>query len=125
MTQEGGESRSLRWMANGVLVLASTLFTLAAVEIGLRVTGAVPASMYEADSTLIYRAVPGGQKRFVHNATNGGATIRVTIDDDGYRGPPLRADGKARRVAVFGDSFFAGEFAPDSLTFVRMLERAI
>jgi lysophospholipase L1-like esterase len=125
MTEEGRESRSLRWMANGVLVLASTLFTLAAVEIGLRVTGAVPASMYEADSTLIYRAVPGGQKRFVHNATNGGATIRVRIDDDGYRGPPLRTDGKARRVAVFGDSFIAGEFAPDSLTFVRMLERAL
>jgi lysophospholipase L1-like esterase len=127
MTEEEGgrESRGVRWIANGMLVLASTLLSLAAVEIALRVTGAVPPSMYEADSTLIYRAVPGGQKRFVHNAMNGGATIRVRIDDDGYRGPPLRTDGKARRVVVFGDSFIAGEFAPDSLTFARMLERAL
>jgi hypothetical protein len=125
MTDEIRAPRGVRWIANGALVLASTLFALAAVEIGLRITGAVPPSMYEADSTLIYRAAAGGQKRFVHNATNGGATIRVTIDDDGYRGPPLRTDGKARRVAVFGDSFIAGEFAPDSLTFVRMLERAL
>jgi lysophospholipase L1-like esterase len=123
VTEPDRAPHAVRWIANGVLVLASTLFALAAVEIGLRITGAVPPSMYESDSTLIYRAVPGGQKRFVHNAANGGATIRVTIDDDGYRGPPLRTDGKARRIAVFGDSFIAGEFAPDSLTFVRMLER--
>ena len=125
MTEEGRESRGVRWIANGVLVLASTVFALGAVEVGLRITGAVPPSMYEADSTLIYRAVPGGQKRFVHNAANGGATIRVQIDDDGYRGPPLRREGSARRVVVFGDSFIAGEFAPDSLTFVRMLEREL
>jgi lysophospholipase L1-like esterase len=123
VTEPDRAPHAVRWIANGVLVLASTLFALAAVEIGLRITGAVPPSMYESDSTLIYRAVPGGQKRFVHNAANGGATILVTIDDDGYRGPPLRTDGKARRIAVFGDSFIAGEFAPDSLTSVRMLER--
>jgi len=127
MTEEAGERepRRVHWIGNAALVLTSTLLALAVVEIGLRVTGAVPPSMYEADSTLIYRAVPGGQKRFVHNATNGGATIRVRINEDGYRGPPLRPDGTARRVAVFGDSFIAGEFAPDSLTFVRMLERAL
>jgi SGNH hydrolase-like domain, acetyltransferase AlgX len=114
--------RSTRWIANGALVLASTLLSLAAIEIGMRITGAVPPSVYEADSTLIYRPVAGGTKNFVHNAANGGATVRVRINDDGFRGPPLRTDGTARRVAVYGDSFIAGEFAPDSLTFVRMLE---
>jgi lysophospholipase L1-like esterase len=93
------------------------------VELALRVMGTVPPSIYEADSMLIYRPVAGGRKNFVHNAANGGGTIRVDINDAGFRGPPLRPDGTARRVAVFGDSFIAGEFADDSLTFVRMLER--
>jgi hypothetical protein len=109
-------------MANAALIAVATLVPLAALEIGLRVLGAVPPSMYEADSTLIYRAVPGGRKTFVHNAANGGGSVRVDINADGYRGPRLRTDGKARRIAVYGDSFIAGEFADDSLTFVRMLE---
>jgi len=116
-------TRVARGLANLALVVVATLVPLAAIEIGLRVAGTVPASIYEADSTLIYRPVPGGRKNFVHNAANGGATIRVEINADGYRGPRLRTDGKARRIAVYGDSFIAGEFADDSLTFVRMLER--
>jgi hypothetical protein len=112
-----------RWLANAALIVVATLVPLAALEIGLRVLGTVPPSMYEADSTLIYRTVPGGRKTFVHNAVNGGGSVRVVINADGYRGPLLRTDGKARRIAVYGDSFIAGEFADDSLTFVRMLER--
>jgi hypothetical protein len=116
-------TRTNRWLANATLVVVSVLLPLAAVEIGLRLTHAVPPSMYEADSTLIYRPVPGGRKTFVHNAANGGARVPVVINEEGYRGPLLRTSGGARRVAVYGDSFIAGEFAPDSLTFVRMLER--
>ena len=111
------------WLANAALALAATVVTLAALEIALRIAGTVPPSLYEADSTLIYRPVAGGRKNFVHNAANGGGTVRVSIDADGYRGPPLRDAGSARRIAVYGDSFIAGEFADDSLTFVRMLER--
>jgi hypothetical protein len=116
-------TRTTRWLANATLVLVATFLTLAAVEIGLRVTGAVPASLYEADSTLIYRPVAGGRKTFVHNATNGGQSVKVVINKEGFRGPLLREPGSAQRVAVYGDSFIAGEFAEDSLTFVRMLER--
>jgi lysophospholipase L1-like esterase len=116
-------TRTTRWLANIALIVVATAVPLAAVELALRVLGAVPPSIYEADSTLIYRPVAGGRKNFVHNAANGGGTIRVDINDAGFRGPPLRPDGTARRVAVFGDSFIAGEFADDSLTFVRMLER--
>lgn len=118
-------SRGARWLGNLALVLVATLVPLAVLELGLRVAGTVPPSMYEADSTLIYRPVPGGRKNFVHNPVNGGATIRVAINSEGYRGPLLRTDGKAKRIAVYGDSFIAGEFADDSLTFVRMLERTL
>ena len=116
-------TRTQRWLANAALVAGATLVPLAAIEIGLRVAGTVPPSMYEADSTLLYRLVPGGRKTFTHAAANGGARIRVAINDEGHRGPLLRPKGSARRVVVYGDSFIAGEFADDSLTFVRMLER--
>lgn len=104
-------------------MVGATMVPLAAIEIGLRAAGTVPPSMYEADSTLLYRLVPGGRKTFTHAAANGGARIRVTINAEGYRGPLLRPRGSARRVVVYGDSFIAGEFADDSVTFVRMLER--
>jgi hypothetical protein len=116
-------TRAQRWLANAALALGATVVTLGVIEIGLRIAGTVPPSMYEADSTLLYRLVPGGRKTFTHVAANGGARIRVAINAEGYRGPLLRAAGSARRVVVYGDSFIAGEFADDSMTFVRMLER--
>lgn len=118
-------TRSAGWLANAALALVATLLSVGSIEVALRVMGAAPASMYEADSTLIYRLTPGGRKTFVHNAANGGGTVRVTINDDGFRGPPLRPAGTARRIIVYGDSFIEGEFADDSLTFVRMLERTL
>jgi hypothetical protein len=116
-------TRTKRWLANTALVFGTFFVMLAATEIGLRVAGTVPPSMYEADSTLIYRAVPGGRKTFTHAAVNGGARIHVAINAEGYRGPLLRKADSVWRVVVYGDSFIAGEFADDSLTFVRMLER--
>ena len=116
-------TRTRRWLANAALVAGATLLPLASIEIGLRVAGTVPAAMYEADSALLYRPVPGGRKTFTHIPVNGGARIRVAINAEGYRGPLLRPRGTARRIVVYGDSFIAGEFADDSATFVRMLER--
>ena len=116
-------TRGSRWLANAALVLVATAIPLAVIEIGLRLTKRVPASMYEADSSLLYRHVAGGRKTFQHAAVNGGGTVQVDINAEGYRGPLLRNGGSVRRVAVYGDSFIAGEFADDSLTFVRMLER--
>jgi hypothetical protein len=116
-------TRTQRWLANAALVLGATLVPLGLFEIGLRVAGTVPPSMYEVDSTLLYRLRPGGRKTFTHAAANGGGQIKVSINAEGYRGPLLRPAGSARRVVVYGDSFIAGEFADDSMTFVRMLER--
>src|SRR6185369_12276432 len=66
-------TRTQRWLANSALVLGACLVPLAAIEIGLRVAGTVPPSMYEVDSTLLYRLVPGGRKTFTHKPVNGGA----------------------------------------------------
>ena len=116
---------SRKWLLNTAVVITSTVVSLGAVELALRVTDAAPPSIYEADSTLIYRLVPGSRKTFVHNATNGGAKIQVEINEDGFRGPRLRPAGSAQRIVVYGDSFIEGEFAPDSLTFPRLLERRL
>ncbi len=118
-------TRSAGWLANAALLLFTLLLSLAAVEAGLRIMGTVPPSLYEADSTLVYRLVPGGHKTFVHAKVNGGHSIPVAINGEGYRGPLLRAPGSAKRIAVYGDSFVEGEYAVDSLTFPRMLEREL
>ena len=109
-------TRASGWLANVSLVLAAIVVPLAALEIGLRVAGTVPPSIYEADSTLIYRLTPGGRKTFVHNAANGRGTVRVEINEDGFRGPPLRAAGSARRIIVCGDSFIEGVSEPSNAT---------
>lgn len=122
---DGLVSRIPGWLANLALATAATLVPLAVLEGGLRLAGTMAPSMYEPDSALIYRLTPGGTKTFVHRPANGGGRATVEVNRDGYRGPPLRAPGSARRIVVYGDSFIEGEFADDSLTFVRMLERRL
>lgn len=112
------------WAMNALLVLGGTLVPLALVEAGLRVTHAAPEAIYEADSTLIYRLRPGGEKRFKHRPANGGGTVRVQVNADGFRGPALATDGR-RRLIVYGDSFIEGEYVPDDSSFVRDLERTL
>ena len=114
--------RRTGWLANTALVIAATALPLGLFEAGLRVAGAVPPSIYEPDSVLIYRLAANGEKRFVHRAVNGGGTVPVSINADGFRGPPLRPMGSARRLMVYGDSFIEGEFVHDDSSFVRVLE---
>ena len=118
-------TRAAGWLANLALVVVTLLVMLGVLEAGLRMAGTVPASIYEADSTLVYRLVPGGRKTFVHAKVNGAHSIPVVINKEGYRGPLLRAPGSAKRIAMYGDSFIEGEYAVDSLTFPRMLEREL
>ncbi len=114
-----------RWVANAALVVVATLVPLIAIEAGLRIAGTVPPGIYEPDSTVIYRLAPNGRKHFVHNVTNGGGSVPVEINADGFRGPALRPIGSARRLAVYGDSFIEGEFVADDSSFVRVLERTL
>lgn len=113
-------------LANLLLVVAGVVLPLAVLEIGLRASGAIPPGIYQADTSRLYRLVPNGRKTFTHRKGNGGEQIDVRINADGFRGPPLRpVEGSGRRIMVYGDSFIAGEVSPDSLTFVRGLERLL
>ena len=114
------------WLANLLLVAAGVVAPLAVLEVGLRASGAVPPGIYQPDTTRLYRLVPNGRKTFVHRQGNGGGVIDIQINSDGFRGPPLRPlGGSGQRIMVYGDSFVAGEVSPDSLTFVRVLERLL
>ncbi len=113
------------WIGNLALAVTATLVPLGLLEGGLRLAGTTPPSIYTPDSVLLYRLAPGGRKLFQHRPANGGNSVQVEINDAGYRGPPLRPSGSARRVVVYGDSFIEGEFVADSLSFVRQLERLL
>jgi hypothetical protein len=115
-----------RVLAASVALLSfATLVPLVAVECALRLRGSVPASIFRPDTLVMYSLVPGGRKTFAHGRANGGATTDIRINADGFRGPPVRRAGTAFRVMVYGDSFIEGEFADDSGTFTRMLERRL
>ena len=113
-------------LVNALLVLVAFALPLGALELGLRFSGAVPPGIYQPDPSRLYRLVPNSRKVFVHRPENGGSRVDVRINADGFRGPPLRPlVGSGRRIMVYGDSFIAGEISPDTLTFVRVLERLL
>ena len=110
---------------NALLVVVAAVLPLVVFELGVRIFSPQLPSIYEADSTLLYRLVPNGRKTYLHRPGNGGSSIPISINADGYRGPPLSTDSRVKRVVVYGDSFIEGEFSPDSATFVRVLERQL
>lgn len=112
-------------VASTALLISAALLPLCTLEIALRVRESVPAAVLGPDSILLYKPVPGSHKKFRHRAENGGHVAHTRMNSDGFRGPALRAKGEAFRVMVYGDSFINGEFADDSGTFVRMLERLL
>jgi len=75
------------------------------------------------DDTLLYRPVPGAVKNHHLSAANGGGTVEVRFNSQGFRGPELRPAGSAPRVAVYGDSFIDGYFSAQPETFCARLER--
>jgi hypothetical protein len=85
----------------------------------------LPVRMYQLDSELIYRPIPGA--RSVKSAGPEGARHWVTtqIDAQGYRGPDLANPKSGPRVAVYGDSFAFAEDVPLAETFVERLGRAL
>jgi len=106
---------------NLLLVLGGLLFGLGLGEAALRVFSPIYPSVYQPDSTLLYRLVPSSRKVFVHTPANGGQRILVKINSLGFRGEELRAN-RGKRVAVYGDSFIEAEFSSLENTFVKRLE---
>lgn len=95
--------------------------TLVGAEIALRIFYPRKATFYDLSEDLIYRPIPGARMLFVHPPENGGDRIVVEMNEDGFRGPPLREDGEAIRVAVYGDSCIMGAFSSEPDTYVQQL----
>jgi len=84
-----------------------------------------PPGIYAPDELLLYRLVPDRRRTFQHRPENGGGTVEIVIDPQGFRGAGVDLDGPGPRVLVLGDSFVAAEYTPEPLTFVARLEAAL
>lgn len=113
--------RAARRALVSVLALGVTLGLAEAVarwRVGPRV-----AALFVADRALLHRQAPGGLRIVDAPPGAAGGPVRIEINAEGFRGPPLRA--AARRVVVHGDSFVAGWGVPHEQTLVSRLGAAL
>ncbi len=104
-------------VTNTLVALGATLVAMAMAEVAVRATDREPAAIYERDSTFLYRLVPGSHKY----TPLLGRRVYVEVDSFGFRGAEITLRSPALRIAVFGDSFIAGEYSPLAETFVDRL----
>ena len=112
-------------MRNLLLVAGGLVIGLLLGETGLRVLSPTYPSVYQPDSTLLYRLVPSSRKVFVRDPANGGQRVLVKINSLGFRGDELRPRAPGKRIAVYGDSFIEAEFSSLENTFAKRLEREL
>lgn len=127
MTGETGSSRPERGWAGKLLLLAlSVLLSLAAAELGLRLFLAPRfTTIYRLHGDYLHTHIPGRRKVFTHLPVNGGHSVLVRINSQGFRGRELLEPGTATRVVVYGDSIVAAEYSSLEATFVEKLERRL
>jgi hypothetical protein len=111
--------------AEWLLLAVSTLLSLAALELSLRLFFPLFASPYQPDDLVLVRLVPGARKVFTRSAINGGQRIISQINSQGFRGEELQPADRLRRVIVYGDSNVQAEFSELSATFPKQLERRL
>lgn len=115
-------------MRRAALVVAGIAVALVAVEVGLRVIGAVPEvanplySFHDSDPVLGWRGRPDAHLRFRRPQFD----VEVALDAHGWRqpDPPPPAD-PAARVLVLGDSFTWGWGVPQGAVYTDHLQRAL
>jgi hypothetical protein len=113
-------------LKNLLLVIFSTLLTLAVLEAALRGIGYGNELTYMLDEDVIYRPGPMRQKRYVRFPEEGGQVIYTRFDAYGFRegrGDPVTRD--ALRVFVYGDSFVQASYSKVEETFAGQLERRL
>src|SRR5262245_52829809 len=97
--------RSLAWWMKLLLLGASLLLGLLAVEGGLRLFGLDKQLVWVPDTVLGWRHVPGAKRHWVEEGDG-----RIVINSLGYRDRERQLDKPAGtfRIAVFGDSMTEG-----------------
>ena len=102
-----------------------TLSGLAA-EAYLRHFRPVHGVLYRLHPRYLHTLVPGARRLFTHQPEDGGGSLLVRVNRDGFIGPELtRRRDQGRRVVVYGDSFVAGEFSPWKERFATLLARRL
>jgi lysophospholipase L1-like esterase len=109
-----------------LLLLASTLFALLVLEVGMRIVGVSVGTIHINRHTmglsdnpkLVFGLTPGGVAR---------AEVEYRINEHGMRNPPVtkqKPEG-TRRVAVIGDSIAFGYWVPLEHTLSSHLEQIL
>ena len=95
----------------------------------LSTTDPLAGPLYREDRHLLWRLVPAAEFDTVisHRNPKGGEeqAIRITINQDGYRGRILDANQGTFRVLCLGDSNFFGYPLDDEHVLPRVLEQAL
>jgi hypothetical protein len=130
MLEADQRARALRRAYRIAAVVAASLLGLLFAEGVLRASlGRRYATIYRLDPECLHALIPGAVRDYARDEADGGARIIVSVNDDGFRGPPLRArDDGARagpRVVVYGDSFVAAEFSSVADSYTGRLAAAL
>jgi lysophospholipase L1-like esterase len=108
---------------NLALALGTIVLALGPAELVLRRLAPVRTRFYEFDERLVYRPRPGAEQTFTYPHLDREQTVTLRFNRQGYRGDDL-TPGRARRVAVFGDSFVEARLTRLERTFpVRLAAR--
>ena len=105
--------------------LLSLILSILGGELYLRRFHPVRGALYRLDPRYLHALVPGGRRLFVHQPEDGGASLLVTVNSQGFLGPELARRPSGRRIVVCGDSFAAGEFSPLEERFASQLARRL
>ena len=108
------------------LALVSLALSAFGAELYLRHYRPVHGVLYRLHPRYLHTLVPGARRLFVHQPEDGGGSLLVTVNSDGFLGPELvPSRSGSRRVVVYGDSFVAGEFSPLEERFATQLARRL
>ncbi|HVQ28041.1 MAG TPA: SGNH/GDSL hydrolase family protein [Vicinamibacteria bacterium] len=119
-------SRRSSIAADLALALVSLAVSGLGAELYLRHYRPVHGVLYRLHPRFLHTLVPGARRLFVHQPEDGGGSLLVTVNGDGFLGPELRPhQAGLPRVVVYGDSFVAGEFSPVTERFATQLARRL
>lgn len=109
-----------------LLFLASLTLSALGAEAYLRHYRPVHGVLYRLHPRYLHTLIPGARRLFTHQPEDGGGSVLVRVNRDGFIGPELAPRREERRrVVVYGDSFVAGEFSPWEERFATVLARRL